>query len=235
MAEAVRRIGDRPIFVRVDGWDVAVSIHDAAHLDERKKWRQRLAAAHPDATGKTASEFLAVKRRFDAWLNAERAWYRHIKLEPPDYQDIRPTSSRKTYLDESVVDAVFRLLCDGRLHKVADLHQETDLVTSKSTIHIAVQRIRERGAIVESVFGYRMIDPTRYRTAQSQRAPTRLAQLFKRHPEWTAVDLAEALGVSRGTLNKTIYALRRRGHKIVTKCNRRAGLAVYEWLGFSRP
>ena len=77
-------VGKRPSHASVDGWVCFVGLHDRLYRAERAKWRQRLAAAHPDRTGaRSAWRFLGVARRFKTWQAQEAKWYARLSLGPP--------------------------------------------------------------------------------------------------------------------------------------------------------
>lgn len=80
--------------VQKDGWNVIVSIHDSAYLEEKKKWRGRLAAAHPDHGG-SGRKFRAAYRQYRGWLLQERRYYASLNLLPPKW-----TSRDETILGE---------------------------------------------------------------------------------------------------------------------------------------
>lgn len=76
----------RPATVLSHGAIVYLSLHDAYHLHERKAWKRRFAATHPD----TATEphhgtrgFREKRAAYKAWLTRERSFYHGLGLEPP--------------------------------------------------------------------------------------------------------------------------------------------------------
>lgn len=73
----------RPAVMVVDGWTVFVSIRDAAYEAEMKRWRQRLAAVHPDRGG-SAWKFRKVMGQRIRWQCEEARWYARLGLLPPD-------------------------------------------------------------------------------------------------------------------------------------------------------
>jgi hypothetical protein len=72
----------RPAYVRLDGWNVNIAVHDAYHREELKKWRERLVLAHPDGKG-THKKFIAVTNARDSWMASEVKWYAQYGLEVP--------------------------------------------------------------------------------------------------------------------------------------------------------
>lgn len=76
-------MGDRPATLQVDGWTVYVSIRDAAYMAELRRWKQRLAAVHPDRGG-TARKFRMVMGARIRWQCQEAKWYADLGLLPPD-------------------------------------------------------------------------------------------------------------------------------------------------------
>lgn len=74
---------DRPAVITYQGARIYLHIHDAEYMRERSAWRQRLAAAHPDAGGNAAAFQRLIGQR-TAWQAREAAWYARLGLLPPD-------------------------------------------------------------------------------------------------------------------------------------------------------
>lgn len=85
----------RPAIVQRDGWTEYVAIHDDAFQAERRAWRQRLAAAHPDAGG-SAEAFRQVYRRYQQWVEREEAYYRRLGLPLPGQAQVPPPRGGET-------------------------------------------------------------------------------------------------------------------------------------------
>lgn len=73
----------RPAVVMVDGWAHLVYVHDAIYLTTVKAWKQKQAAAHPDAGG-SETKFNKVTRQRIRWQCAEAKYYATLGLLPPD-------------------------------------------------------------------------------------------------------------------------------------------------------
>lgn len=82
MRAGLVRVSGRPSHVEVDGWMCWVELHDRLYRAERRRWKARLAAAHPDAGG-TAWRFRAAYAGYQRWLRREARWYAHVGLTPP--------------------------------------------------------------------------------------------------------------------------------------------------------
>lgn len=89
--ELTKAYAGRPAFVAYKGGRVALAIRDGAYLLERRAWRQRLAAAHPDKGG-TATRFEKIKRQYDAWEAAERRGFAELGWPPPRASDGQVTA-----------------------------------------------------------------------------------------------------------------------------------------------
>lgn len=84
--------GERPAVIEVDGGYVHIAVHDQAFRSQRSMWRERLRTSHPDHGG-TAAGFIAVRRRYEAWLKAERKYYAHYGLDLPGVVARRPATA----------------------------------------------------------------------------------------------------------------------------------------------
>lgn len=81
----------RPAIVTVGGCVFYVSVHDAAHLAERKAWLARLEWFHPDRRDRrlhrglpgSAKSFRDTQRAYSCWLRREAAWYAAVRVAPP--------------------------------------------------------------------------------------------------------------------------------------------------------
>lgn len=76
----------RPATVVSHGAIVYLSLHDAYHLHERKAWKRRFTATHPDTAPdrhQGQAGFRAKRAAYKAWLTRERSWYHGLGLEPP--------------------------------------------------------------------------------------------------------------------------------------------------------
>lgn len=79
--------GGRPTVIVFNGGRVFVSVHDAAFAADRRRWKLRLADAHPDRQG-SPSAFRALHRAYERWLETERAWYAAHGVSMPVAMDI---------------------------------------------------------------------------------------------------------------------------------------------------
>jgi len=104
--------GDRPAVISMAGGHVYVSVHDAAFMTEKQRWKQRLAAVHPDRTGKSAFKFNTLHTRYEAWLNQQRWWYGSHNLplpgtsEVPDLSTLRKPRVKVDYYIDGYVKSV---------------------------------------------------------------------------------------------------------------------------------
>lgn len=78
----MRVFRDRPTAVQHEGWTVHVSVRDAYHVAERRRWLERVKVSHPDRGG-TEEAFLSEWSRYLLWRRKERTWYAELGLVPP--------------------------------------------------------------------------------------------------------------------------------------------------------
>ena len=70
---------------------IRIDVHDEYYSRERKRWRERLAAAHPDKRAQrsramqeqAAAKFRELAEAYAAWLLDEVDWYKVAGLKPP--------------------------------------------------------------------------------------------------------------------------------------------------------
>lgn len=100
----------RPALLPWAGGYVHIGVHDAAHFQVIKQWKQRLKLAHPDAGG-SHSAFLRVHKQYKAWLDEERFWYHQYGMQPPmpsesGEQPIMPTLDK---IEKEAIEEALRL------------------------------------------------------------------------------------------------------------------------------
>lgn len=87
----------RPVVLKdSQGWTVFVSVHDQEYLRQKREWRARIIAAHPDKLGispadlskwKSANlKFARLNLAAQVWKHKERAFYWRLGLMPPDWK-----------------------------------------------------------------------------------------------------------------------------------------------------
>lgn len=107
-AEIIPITAGRPSLVEVSGCRIYISVRDEYHRRELRRWKARLAEAHPDRInalpyrvksrstegriflvfrqGRSldrGAKFRSVQRAFERWLEEEKRWYEQFNLEPP--------------------------------------------------------------------------------------------------------------------------------------------------------
>ena len=80
--DLVRSLTGRPPIVKLDGWVIYLSVHDAEYLRTRREWRQKLRVAHPDQGG-SAYRFRLSMGAYRSWLATENRYYARLSLTPP--------------------------------------------------------------------------------------------------------------------------------------------------------
>jgi hypothetical protein len=83
MSAMIRMFTGRPVVIERDGWRVFVCVRDAAYLEGKREWRQKIAAAHPDSGG-CHEVFILARAAFERWRETEAEWYSRLGLQPPD-------------------------------------------------------------------------------------------------------------------------------------------------------
>lgn len=95
MSELVASILGRPSWIIHEGWKECIAVSDQAFLSEKREWKRRLAAAHPDRHNQSklsAKRFRGEMRRFRLWKLRQREWYWKRNLMPPDWRGTRPVA-----------------------------------------------------------------------------------------------------------------------------------------------
>lgn len=130
----------RPSAITRDGWTVLIGVHDEYFRREVRRWRQRLAAAHPDAGGSHRA-YLRVTAQRDRWLARESAWYAEHGVPLPSLD--REAHPAPATLRRRTHRGLLRLLQDGRLHDAAALM--ASLHCSMNALNAGISRLRAKG------------------------------------------------------------------------------------------
>lgn len=91
----------RPATIKKDGWTFFISIHDKQALLERREWKQKIAAAHPDKGG-TSDAFRRVLWLYSIWVRNQLRYYRQLGLMPPF--NVRPELLEKVEQEPQIAE-----------------------------------------------------------------------------------------------------------------------------------
>jgi len=91
--ERLRHAG-RPAWCVAAGVRISILAHDRFYRKETARLRRSMCDAHPDRGG-TAQLFTAARKRLQAFLENERAWYAVLELKPPRLTESKQSVAKR--------------------------------------------------------------------------------------------------------------------------------------------
>lgn len=158
--DLVPTLPGRPAYLReASGAITYLSYRDLSYLADLRRWKFRLAQAHPDGNG-TAAKFHAVHRAYTRWRSAELTWYQSRDLDPPTETDAEPSARPDglaerlvRYLQQHVRSPTVQILIAlglARQHGLSLEELAVQVGRPSSAVIAAVARLRQAGVAIET-------------------------------------------------------------------------------------
>ena len=146
--ELVAQLEGREAVVPHQGGIWYQAVRDAAHLREAKRWKRRLAAAHPDGGG-TDKEFVRVQKQCERWHQEEARVYAEYGRVPPAFGTVNAVPTKRRVCSPRAVLGLLRQSPLTVEEVAAALSLEGSCAPAR--VRMAVQKLRWQGAIIATV------------------------------------------------------------------------------------